>query len=297
MKPNNTMKNRSKSLGEFSNHNNDDDASGPSSSKEPITMSKGDCLKLLSKMQEFGAWKKMSPTDWESIKFGNFSAQECRTTYAWLWRKTLTHIPSRDKFELISKHVTRMKEASFYNVKFPKSAYLLFFSEIQPRLFEKYPNLSQAEIMKKIAHRWQKLSEEEKQKYQADSERRKKEFQEELKEMGISNSSKIQRPKSAFQLFCEEKKQKLKAKHPEADDEKIEKKLERRWEKLSEDSKMEFKNKSAEMEKIFIEAKKNLPKSKKRKNSTDEIQNSSEAKKAKITKSELPPKPGTNLYK
>jgi len=294
MKPNHAISNRSKSMEQFNNH---DDYDAGSSSANPITMSKADCMKLLSKMEHFGTNRKLSTADWESIKFDNYSSHDCRTTYTWLWRKAVAHMPSREKFDIIHSYTSRMKEAAFYNMKFPKSAYVIYFSEMQPRMVAKHPNLAQGEIMKKIARRWKKLDEEEKQKYQASAEQNKLEFQQQLNDMGISLTSTAERPKSAFQLYCDDKWDKMKEKHPEADDEKIQRKLEHRWEKLSDDLKTEYKVRSAKMEQVYVDAQK-TPKAKKRMRSvaSDGSDGSPKAKVAKITKSSLPHKPGSNLF-
>lgn len=109
---------------------------------------------------------------------------------------------------------------------YPKGAllpYIIFGNEVREKIKQENPNFTSAEIMKATGEMWNKLPENEKEKYKVLSDKDKKRFEKEMEEykakggtvVGRAGSKKTakegpKRPKNAFMFFSSE----FRANHP-----------------------------------------------------------------------------------
>lgn len=128
--------------------------------------------------------------------------------------------------------------------KLPITSYLIFCKEKQPGFAEKYATLSSQELRVKMGKKWRKLSDEKKKKYQDMYLENRKKYEHDLTQYYIEHFPEQKAPKTAFDLWSEEKEKEIKEDRPEISDKKMKKKLKKRWEKLDDKDKEKWEKKS-----------------------------------------------------
>jgi mRNA-degrading endonuclease RelE of RelBE toxin-antitoxin system len=85
------------------------------------------------------------------------------------------------------KHKKRRRNN--FGVKGPRSAYILFSSDIRPKLQTKHPNLKMTELTKKIGEEWKKLSTSRRSRFQKEADKDRRRFQRELEAARAQNEN------------------------------------------------------------------------------------------------------------
>eukprot|EP00908_Phaeocystis_cordata_P023346 Transcript_5774.p1 GENE.Transcript_5774~~Transcript_5774.p1 ORF type:complete len:706 (-),score=450.95 Transcript_5774:211-2328(-) len=133
--------------------------------------------------------------------------------------------------------------------KKPRSAYILYSSSERPGVTEQNKEASASDMLKILAEMWKELSDEEKQKWQAEAAADKERYITECKEAGIEpevkeekedKEKKPQKPKSAFALYCVKERASVKEANADAETKEVTKLLTAQWKGLSEEEKQPF---------------------------------------------------------
>ena len=119
--------------------------------------------------------------------------------------------------------------------------------EKRPRLAQKYTDLGSKELMSKLAKKWQKLSDQKKQKYQDIYLENRIKYDHDITQYFIEHYPDEKPPKTAFNLWSESKEKEIKKDRPDISEKKLKKKVKKYWEKL-EDSEKEHWEKKAKSE-------------------------------------------------
>lgn len=174
----------------------------------------------------------------------------------------------RSRWEEVTKKVRKLrtvpelmddvKRALKYHValipKMPLGAYQLFCMAKRPRLKEKYPDMAFSELSKRLGKKWRELEQEKKQKYIKRAKERKLEYDQRLKEWQLENPGGVKelngeismkmpmKPDEVtpFSVFCTKKSKEIEDKHPGLDEEVLQSKLSKKWEKLKEHKKEKY---------------------------------------------------------
>ena len=128
--------------------------------------------------------------------------------------------------------------------KTPLTSYLIFCEEKRPRLAQQYANLSSKELTTKLAKKWQKLSDQKKQKYQDIYWENRKKFDHDITQYFIEHYPDEKPPKTAFELWSESKEKEMKKDRPDMSQKKLNKKIKKYWEKLEESEKEKWEKKA-----------------------------------------------------
>ena len=148
--------------------------------------------------------------EWSKISLEGFSKAEIQKQYKKLTKKvrkirTVQEIVS-DALQLHkegdrkSAHLKPTKKEEKGPAK-PMNAFMLFCKAKRPSLVEKHPELSFAEIHKKMCERWKVLDESKRQKYVKKYEKAKLKYLEELEQFQEKQLSEIKKPLSAFDMW------------------------------------------------------------------------------------------------
>lgn len=172
------------------------------------------------------------------------------------------------RWEELTKHVRRLrtvtellddvKKAVKYHIemipKMPLGAYQLFCMAKRPRLKEKYPDMKFSELSKRMGRKWRELEPEKKAKYEKKALEKKLDYDKRLQEWKLKNPGGFkelngeinmkmpgkQDNVSPFSLFCNNKSNSLKEKYPDLNDEMLQSKLKKKWEKLKDQKKEKY---------------------------------------------------------
>ena len=191
---------------------------------------------------------------WSKIAFGDFDEHEVHKRFNALTSKirkmrTAKEILEDAKEKAIEKEdkeKSRKRKREDKDPTFPKApltSYLIFCEEKRPRLAQKYPNLGSKELMTKLAKKWQKLSDEKKQKYQDIYLENKRKFDHDMTQYFIEHFPDEKPPKTAFNLWAESKGKEIKKDRPDISQKKLNKKVKKYWEKLEESEKEKWQKK------------------------------------------------------
>jgi len=123
-----------------------------------------------------------------------------------------------------------------------KSPYIFFSKSLQLRLAEEDPErrLAPSEILKEIGRRWNELGEEERMPFKAQSEEDRRRYEE---EMAIFKAQQVEEPKrirSAYNLFFQATRPKLKEQFPHVENNEVTKMLADQWKNLSTEERREY---------------------------------------------------------
>ena len=195
---------------------------------------------------------------WGKITFGEFDEDDVHRRWNALTSKirkmrTVNEILEDAKLKVAEKDdsvKSRKRKRDDKDPAFPKTpltSYLIFCEEKRPRLAQKYTDLGSKELMTKLAKKWQKLSDQKKQKYQDIYLENRKKFDHDITQYFIEHYPDEKPPKTAFNLWSESKEKEIKKDRPDISEKKLKKKVKKYWEKL-EDSEKEHWEKKAKSE-------------------------------------------------
>ena len=180
------------------------------------------------------------------------------------WNEDLIQNEFKSLFSKSKKDKKDKKDKSA--PKKPKTSYIFFCQKIRSEIKEENPEINTREIMREMGRRWKDL--EDKSEFITLSEEDKVRYEEEIKNYVPSETSNFEKPKSekkpkkttttekpkkttttekpkkpktAYIIFCQEKRPEIKNENPEMSAKEITKELGRRWKELSEEEKLEFK--------------------------------------------------------
>ncbi|KAI9557323.1 hypothetical protein GHT06_017151 [Daphnia sinensis] len=204
----------------------------------PLSWPKSDTLELLERIRKacpkddvMKYDSRVNHVDWEAIKFGEYSADQCKTR----WLDIQAHLRHyRLLSEVLTDAVTWV-DRPWYNFnkggknnqkhpdqpKKPLTSYMLFYMEQKDAVLEKQPGLGMTELSKIIAKMYHELNDRKKQKYAEMAEKEKEAYLEKMKKFTEAHpdyvipkskhSSKPVPPKlpTPFKLFSDDKMAKL----------------------------------------------------------------------------------------
>lgn len=163
---------------------------------------------------------RIEKVDWEAIKFGNFSADDCKALLIHALScirkfKTLGELLSELQ-QTASKPTSRIYRANRDQLKpkHPSSSYMIFANEIREKLRKQNPNLSIIEIGKLIGEKWRQLADNKKEKYVKKFEENKKIYLEEISKYNIEHNQpekkkkEMDKPKTPLAIYLSEKLEK-----------------------------------------------------------------------------------------
>ncbi|KAK3744387.1 hypothetical protein QZH41_002699 [Actinostola sp. cb2023] len=113
--------------------------------------------------------------------------------------------------------------------KKPLSSYLQYLQAKRSKFIEKHPGSSNIDITQRLSKRWNKLSDEKKQKYSDSYYRGMEQYQHQMVEYLKKHNPEVTPPLSSFDLWAVEESKTIKNARPDITDRKLKKKLTRRW--------------------------------------------------------------------
>ena len=212
---------------------------------------------------------------WNKIAFGDFDEDDVHKRWNALTSKirkmrTVNEILEDAKLKVAGKEDSvnsRKRKRDDKDPAFPKTpltSYLIFCEEKRPRLAQKYTSLGSKELMTKLAKKWQKLSDQKKQKYQDIYLENRKKFDHDITQYFIEHYPDEKPPKTAFELWSESKGKEIKKDRPDISEKKLKKKVKKHWEKLEDGEKEHWEKKSKSEVSRYIKRMKKKEKIKKK---------------------------------
>uniref|UniRef100_A0A0P4XPX6 Nucleolar transcription factor 1 upstream-binding factor 1 ubf-1 autoantigen nor-90 n=1 Tax=Daphnia magna TaxID=35525 RepID=A0A0P4XPX6_9CRUS len=204
----------------------------------PLSWPKIDTLELLERIRKacpkddvMKYDSRVNHVDWEAIKFGEYSSDQCKTR----WLDIQAHLRH---YRLLTEVLTDAEtwvDRPWYNFnkggknnqkhpdqpKKPLTSYMLFYMEQKDAVLEKQPGLGMTELSKIIAKMYHELNDRKKQKYSEMAEKEKEAYLEKMRKFTEAHpdyvvpkskqSSKPVPPKlpTPFKLFSDDKMAKL----------------------------------------------------------------------------------------
>lgn len=136
--------------------------------------------------------------------------------------------------------------------KKPKPAYIFFCMENRPKLKEENPELKTTQLTSELGAMWKKISDKEKQRFQAMAEEDKVRFETESKSYEPTETddkpagkkkkdpSAPKKPRSAYIFFCEDMRETVKKENPDLSGKDILRELGARWKTLTAEDKEQY---------------------------------------------------------
>ena len=188
---------------------------------------------------------------WDEVAFYGKSEHDVQKRWKTLTTKIRKFRTVKEILEDAKKKVadqkTRKKrkreESSSTQPKMPVSAYLLFCQEKRPRLAAKYPSLKSHELFAKMGRKWQKLSDERKERYKEIYRVNRQQYEQDLTQYFVEQHPEQSPPRCAFDLWSKENAAEIKKSRPDISERKLKKKLKKYWERLEEKAEWEKKAK------------------------------------------------------
>ncbi|XP_064652896.1 nucleolar transcription factor 1-A-like [Lineus longissimus] len=232
-------------------------------------------LKSLTSNDTMKYTKRLERMNWEQIKFGVYSAEDCKKQWVHMYSKVRTHRTMRELASDV-KEVVSNNKANFEFLdrngrlihpdmpKKPPTAYFKFVAEKRDHYKKKQPELNNIELTKILGKRYNELSDAKKKKYlDTYNEEMKKykaayeKFQAEHPELFVPKSkskskNNFTRPLSAMQIFINRRTEEHLLENPEANRKKIHDVLKNKWMKMSSARKDKYVKKAIE-DKIRLE--------------------------------------------
>jgi len=163
----------------------------------------------LPKIDNITFRSRLSKLDWEKIQFDNYSKDECQSTWLAIQDqlktyKTLSDLIQNAKNLLATKGIDTYQSKQ-NRLQKPRSAYMLYYTEILQKYKQKYPNLKLPQLTQIIAEKYKKLSPEKKQAFIDRAQKLKTEYIELVDKANVGFKPKTDKPKTPFQIFLESK--------------------------------------------------------------------------------------------
>ncbi|XP_069367497.1 upstream binding transcription factor, like isoform X2 [Paralichthys olivaceus] len=233
---------------------------------------KEDCLTLLERIRsllpDVDAMKYKtteSHFDWEKVCFGSFTGDMCRQK----WQKVSTEVRKyRTMTELIVDAIEFVKNP--YKGKklkthpdFPKkplTPYFRFFMEKRAKYAKIHPEMSNLDLTKILSKKYKELPDKKKQKYIAEFQREKEEFEKNMARFKEEHpelmeerkkSDLPEKPKTPQQLWYNHEKKTYMKLHPEVSQKELKEALRRQWSQLSDKRRLKWISKALELQKDY----------------------------------------------
>ncbi|KAE9530625.1 hypothetical protein AGLY_011087 [Aphis glycines] len=177
-----------------------------------------DIKKLLSKMelvlpkndnQTFRS--RFSKLDWDKIQFDSYSKDDCQSTWLAIQDQLRTFKTIGDLIH-DARNLLETKGIDTYRSKTnrlpkPRSAYMLYYTEILQKYKKKHPDLKLPQLTQIIAEKYKKLSPDKKQTFIDKAQKLKSEYNEMVDKTNVGFKFKEPEPKprTPFQIFVESK--------------------------------------------------------------------------------------------
>ncbi|XP_023234280.1 nucleolar transcription factor 1-like [Centruroides sculpturatus] len=168
--------------------------------------------------------------DWEKVRFGNYSASECKEKWMQIMTKlrrfrTLTDMITDAKEWLKhpwSSYCSSKKQKHPEMPKKPLTPYFRYFLEKRQKYSREHPDMSMTELAKVLSKKYQQLPEKKKQKYKENYEKENEVYKQELEKFKREHPDQFPqaeskhhpqhegpyKPHTPFQLFMAEKMKK-----------------------------------------------------------------------------------------
>ena len=133
--------------------------------------------------------------------------------------------------------------------KKPLSAYFLFSQEERLKVKAEFPDYSITEVAKELGRRWAQIDPAIKQSYEQRYQESRRQYEQALQDYKPEKKKKylnVPRPLSAYFLFSQEERLKVKAEHPNYSICEIAKTLGRRWADMNPEVKQHYQQKAEE---------------------------------------------------
>lgn len=184
--------------------------------------------------------------------------------------------------------------------KKPKPAYIFFCMENRPKLKEENPELKTTQLTSELGAMWKKISDKEKQRFQAMAEEDKVRFETESKSYEPTETdekpakkkkdpSAPKKPRSAYIFFCEDMRETVKKENPDLSGKDILRELGARWKTLTAEDKEQYEEQNKE-DKVRYEREKSALTGEDAKKDSKKKETKKEEPKKKETKKEEPKK-------
>ena len=190
---------------------------------------------------------------WREVMFDDFDEHEVQRRWNSLTSKvrklrTAKEILEDTKTKVSDQNANRKRkrdDGDSRQPKMPKTAFLLFCEEKRSHFAAKYPTLNSKELMGKLAKKWQKLSDEKKERYKEIYLENRQQYEHDLTQYFVDNNPEEKPPRTAFDIWSEVKSQEIKKSRPDILEKKLNRKLKKYWERLED---KEIWEKKAKME-------------------------------------------------
>lgn len=225
-----------------------------------------DVQKLLSKLElilpkndNCTFRSRYSKLDWEKVQFDNYSKDECQSTWLAIQDqlrtfKTFGDLVQDAKTLLATKGIDT-HQSKQNRVQKPRSAYMLYYTEILQKYRKKHPNMKLPQLTQIIAEKYKTLSPEKKQTFIDRAQKLKTEYNELVDK--VNEGFKPLKPKTPFQVFLESKMSDLSGK--EFDKAELQNAFKEKWDSMTEKKKSKWIKLAKEREQEYLNVHKNDP--------------------------------------
>ncbi|XP_067118779.1 nucleolar transcription factor 1-A-like [Centruroides vittatus] len=209
--------------------------------------------------------------DWEKVRFGNYSASECKEKWMQIMTKlrrfrTLTDMITDAKEWLKhpwSSYCSSKKQKHPEMPKKPLTPYFRYFLEKRQKYSREHPDMSMTELAKVLSKKYQQLPEKKKQKYKENYEKENEVYKQELEKFKREHPDQFPqaeskhhpqhegpyKPHTPFQLFMAEKMKK--AEFAELEKKEITERIRVIWNSLTEAKKIKWIKKAIQDEQRY----------------------------------------------
>lgn len=199
---------------------------------------------------------RLSKFDWSKVQFNNYSKDECQSTWLAIQDqlktfKTLNDLVQNAKNLLATKGIDTYQSKQ-NRVQKPRSAYMLYYTEILQKYKKKHPELKLPQLTQIIAEKYKTLSPEKKQVFVDRAQKLKTEYIELVDKANIGfkpKTAEIAKPKTPFQIFIE---MKLTDVANNVDKGELQNHYKEKWDKMTEKKKSKWIKLAKEREQIYL---------------------------------------------
>lgn len=227
-----------------------------------------DIKKLLSKMelvlpkndnQIFRS--RFSKLDWDKIQFDSYSKDDCQSTWLAIQDQLRTFKTIGDLIH-DARNLLETKGIDTYRSKTnrlpkPRSAYMLYYTEILQKCKKKHPDLKLPQLTQIIAEKYKKLSADKKQTFIDRAQKLKTEYIELVDKTNVgfqfkepNKPNKLNKPKTPFQIFMESKSSDLES--GTVDKNELQNQLKEKWDGMTEKKKSKWIKMANEREQTYL---------------------------------------------
>lgn len=199
---------------------------------------------------------RFTKLDWEKIHFDNYSKDDCQSTWMAIQDqlrtfKTLGDLVQDAKSLLATKGIDTYQSKQ-NRLQKPRSAYMLYYTEILHKYKKKHPNLKLPQLTQLIAEKYKGLSPEKKQTYVDRAQKLKTEYIELVDKTNLGFKPKgleLVKPKTPFQIFFESKSTEVVGQFDKTE---LQNHFKEKWETMSEKKKTKWIKLAKEREQTYL---------------------------------------------